>query len=505
MEEVLDKGMMERLAFAFPTSISLPDAGHSRSDNQASLLRIELANLARRENVLDERRAFRIIDEETQYLRMLQFHTFFKAGRVKVDWDYLTFIIGNQIESRIDLLLPKESEATIHTLVYKNVVDLIAQQISDTLLFDSEASLDQALSNNLRHGVIVPRFLRAVNDALNAASEGGSPLADFSEAAQSRFGKNAKLVLELREAIVLLISNFKDHWLTIDRNGPFSLQTKAMVSTLLLGVPNQESAPDAWSIAEAIIGAFQERVEEVIQEMLGEFRDGVQPRIHETIMLTHRKCNRFPSSRTTSFLDSLESNIREASEEVIGWLGVSKFEMNVEDFDIMELIRFESSSFILSDFRKLNVKYHSFERRGARVIRRDEAHRFKGAYFEAIQEIVHNLISNAFKCSGLKINTEVVFSVIVDDDDLIFRCENSFADGSFDKIILEREKGLRIIKQDRPDHIQDDVLSGFHKIKNVCSRIFGQNVVINIPPISARQKKFTIEISVEDAAGQVLA
>lgn len=505
MEEVLDKGMMERLAFAFPTSITLPDAGLSRSDNQASLLRIELANLARRENVLSDRRAFRIIDEETQYLRMLQFHTFFKAGRVKIDWDYLTFIIGNSIETRLDLLLSKESETTIHTLVYKNVVDLIAQEISDTLLFDSEASLDQALSNNLRHGVIVPRFLRAINDALSATSDGANPLADFGEAAQSRFGRNAKHILSLRETIVALVNEFKDYWLTVNRSGSFSAQTKAMVSTRLLGVSARQSALDAWSLSEEIVEEFRKNVEEIIQQMLAAFRDDIQPKMHDAIMLAHRECNRIPSNRTTSFLDSLETNIRAANQDVVGWLGVSKFEMTVDDFDIMELIRFESSSFILSDFHKLNVKYFSYEKTGSKLLRQNEAHRFKGAYFEAIQEIVHNLISNAFKHSSLKVNTEVIFSVIVDDGDLIFRCENNFAEAHFDRVISERENGLRIIKQERPDQVQDDVLSGFHKIKNVCSRVFGQDVVINIPPISPKLKRFMIEITVEDVARHALA
>jgi hypothetical protein len=150
MEEVLEKGMMERLAFAFPTSISLPDAGVTRTDNQASRLRIELANLARRETVLTERNAFRIIDEETQHLRMLKFHTFFKSGRVRVDWDHLIYSLANYIDRRFDVLQSTDSAGAIHTLVHKNVVDLISQEITSALLFDSEASLTIPRRRGLR-------------------------------------------------------------------------------------------------------------------------------------------------------------------------------------------------------------------------------------------------------------------------------------------------------------------------------------------------------------------
>ena len=81
LEEILDKGMMERLAFAFPTSIPLSSENLPRVDNQSSILRMELANLSKRENALSEVQANRIIEDETHFLRMHRFHNLFRAGK----------------------------------------------------------------------------------------------------------------------------------------------------------------------------------------------------------------------------------------------------------------------------------------------------------------------------------------------------------------------------------------------------------------------------------------
>ena len=139
MEEVLDKGMAERIAFAFPTSFSLVTKELPRIDNHASILRLELANLARREKAIDPTFAARIIEEETQFLRMHRFANFFRDGRIKVDWDHLTHNIAGAIEGQFDFILFGKSQTDLHPSILRNVVLLFSEEVSDILLFGSES------------------------------------------------------------------------------------------------------------------------------------------------------------------------------------------------------------------------------------------------------------------------------------------------------------------------------------------------------------------------------
>ncbi|MFX4697684.1 hypothetical protein ABTB21_19300, partial [Acinetobacter baumannii] len=44
---------------------------------------------------------------------------------------------------------------------------IIAQRVCELTLFESATSLERALSNNLRHGVVIPRFLKVFTDAIS--------------------------------------------------------------------------------------------------------------------------------------------------------------------------------------------------------------------------------------------------------------------------------------------------------------------------------------------------
>jgi hypothetical protein len=306
MEEIIEKGMMERLAFAFSTSISLSASALPRVDNQASILRLEFANLGLRTRVLPERVANRIIDEETHFLRMHKFHTLFRAGRVKIDWDYLKFLAEDLIRENFSFLISDTSERTIDNSVLENVIKLFSEELSDILLFDSESSLEQALNNNVRHGVLVPRFVKEFNEALVAALDYQGHPGDLSDDTYARFGGNSKLLLTLKEHITNKVNAYKDYWLTVQRDGDFQNATRQMIADITRTMGMEV---DSAKLAEAIVGEFQTRVDQVLAEAHQVFMNSVKPAVYSDISDFRVKCSQTPSKNVTAFLDLLDTSI----------------------------------------------------------------------------------------------------------------------------------------------------------------------------------------------------
>lgn len=502
IEEVTDKGMMERLAFAFSSTIKLSPSALPKVDNQASILRLELANLALRYRALNERSANRIIEDETHFLRMHKFHTLFRAGRVKIDWDYLGSLIFDLIDENFAFLIPETTDRTIDRSVLDNVIRLVSEELSDILLFDSESSLEQALNNNVRHGVLVPRFVKEFNEALVAALDYTGHPGDLSDETYARFGKHSKQLLKLKEHVTNKVNAYKDYWLTVQRDGEFQTETREMIAQIMQSI-NAEI--DSSKLSRAIIAEFKHRVERVLSDALGVLLDKVKPAVFEEISDCRVACSKSHSKNVTTFLDLLETRLQKAFEEISDWLGLAKITTDVPDFELIDLMRFEAVSLIFSDFKKLHFTHDSLFKKDGRMVPMTKEPRIRGAYFEVTQEIIHNLISNALKHSGLGMNTAINMSLRVDDSDLIFRCVNNFARKRFSAISAAADDVKRLIRNSHPSQGRKDSQSGFSKVKNVCSRVLFEEISINIPPVSERNLQYVVEIRIPNATAMMLA
>ncbi|SPP98326.1 hypothetical protein [Bradyrhizobium vignae] len=502
IEEVTEKGMMERLAFAFAPSLKLAASALPKVDNQASILRLEFANLALRHGVLNERSANRMIEEETHFLRMHKFHTLFRAGRVKIDWEFLGSLVEALIDEDFGFLVSDSADRVIDKSVLNNVIKLFSEELSNVLLFDSESSLEQALNNNVRHGVLVPRFVKEFNEALVDALDYQGHPGDLSDDSYSRFGKHSRRLLTLKEHVTNQVNAYKDFWLTVQRDGEFQQSTRDMIAAVMQTISKDA---DSHKLSKAIISEFQTQVEKILAQALEVFLHQVKPSVFGEIAECRRDCSKQPSKTVTTFLDLLETRIEKAFEEISDWLGLAKITTDVPDFELIDLIRFEAVTLIFSDFKKLHFSHGSFVKKDGKMVALPRDPRIKGAYFEVTQEIVHNLISNALKHSGLGMNTAINMAVQVDDNDLIFRCTNSFSKKRFVAISATANNVTRLIKTSLPSQGSKDSQSGFSKIKNVCSRVLFEDITINISPISERNLQYTVEIRVPNATTMMLA
>jgi len=370
------------------------------------------------------------------------------------------------------------------------------------LLFDNESSLDQALSNNLRHGVIVPRFVRAFNESVWVATDAQENLGELNDTIEAGFGVHGKHIRKLQEFVIQEVTQFKDYWLTIDRQGDFYNRTKEMIAEILAEAALERTPLASWTLAAVIVEKFKESVSFIVEKGHSVLSEDVKSSIMDEIQRTRVICN---TSRSSVFFDMFETYLRDAFDDVTKWLGLVKIETNVRDFALEDLVHFEAMSLIFSDIKKLRVRCYSYERRGSNIRRLVQSHKLRGPYFEAVQEIVHNLISNAYKYSGLEMETDIEFSTIDDSSSLTFRCVNSFAEKQAAKISDNQPEVLKILRQPRSEQRPKDVMSGFGKIKNVCNRIFGREVTISVAPLSPRSRRYIVEIAIPNGAEEAIA
>ena len=350
----------------------------------------------------------------------------------------------------------------------------------------------------------MPRFLRAFNEALVASTDAHNQSVDFVTIAQRFFAEQSQLLLQLRETITTRLNEFKDYWLVVDRNGDFYEKTRDRIGALLITQTDTGINTYSRELASQIIAAFRKDVDELLGQVLAEFTQRLKPAVLNDIHVAQQEWSN-GGGQISIFLDLLQTNTLAAFDEVSSWLGLVKVETDVPDFEVMDLVKFETVSLIFSDFNKLRVHYSSLARKDQELVRLKKDHKLSGAYFEPIQEIIHNVLSNAYRHSGLStLNTEIDISLAVDRNDVVLRCSNNFSDKNRQTIIEEIPKVLSMLRDGKRDLAKSDSKSGFFKIINVCSRVFGAEPVVNIPPISQRTSRFVVEVRIANAASEMV-
>jgi|ERR1700674_13873 len=196
-----------------------------------------------------------------------------------------------------------------------------------------------------------------------------------------------------------------------------------------------------------------------------------------------------------------------AFDEMTGWIGLWTPSGEGADFYLSELVRFETTTLVLSDFTKLSVIYAPFRRingPATRDHRQNQDFRLSGTYFEAFQEIAHNLLANAFKYSGLNMSTPIEFDLIADGDDLVVRCSNFFSDAHTASILERYPSVVAALKTSSFENAEMEGLSGFKKIRMVCSRVLGCDVSIRVAQPSAKKRRYVVEVRLPLIAPKVL-
>jgi hypothetical protein len=502
---ILDRSIIERLASALPRPRNWPREFQS-DGARVSMVRIEALRAARERHLLTSEAASAAMSQEVDQLRMLYFQGRMRTGRVRVPWDEIERTVretfGGDVATLRHLRHQRDTGSDLPDLT-ERLARFLTDRITDHILYESEVNVDQSLSNNLRHGIIVPRFLRAFDDAFQTAAE-QTTLPEWDDATlQRNFGKSGSSLIELRDFVSETMKAFVDQRLTVSRNEPFDLGLRQELVDRVLGHAQSGTARARSDRLDRAVGALARRhLKKHLTVARRHLANGTKRAVMAEVRAVRSRSREWPSQTTAAFLDCLETNLHAAFEETRQWIGVTVPRGPAIPFTLAEIVRLHllSTSFFAWD--KLRVGTKCFRQVGS-AAPAEADYALAGKYLEMFQEVVHNLLTNAFKHSGEELKTEIGLELAVLDGSLVIRCTNSIAEARVPEVIRNHGATVALARSRQGDHARRDQVSGFQKIRRAFTSALRRQPHINIPPVKAGGRRFLVEITIGHDGGVI--
>jgi hypothetical protein len=514
---VLQKSVIEVYAFAFrdkplSSKLNISTADISAADLEVCHARIRLAFLFRENKTLAADYCDRIIAEESAFRKMYRFQEVFRNSRIRIDWKYLEMEMADTLNVDFGFVfkalrtkgpIAEGSTASI-------MATIVAQRLCELTLFDSATSLERALSNNLRHGVVIPRFLRVFTDAISNQTS-SKPLSGQTNSAwyKATFSLAGQRLFELEEEIVSLISDYQEDWLKVDRDGPFYIQLVQNVSATILRRLARGHAFKFDELLNDLIVVKRTAISGVLEQSRRELNERVRPKVDSLVSVASIDVSGLDDKGSREFLDSLAINLDQAFKQVSGWISLVDFEdSQSNEFDIGDLIDEESNTFVISDRSKARIKYECYDRRGSRSIKLKDI-KVSGRAFELFDQIIHNSLSNARKRSGLRNETDILVRVTRGENDLTIWTSNNFARGQLVAMKRHQRRAKKTVAKvaERAKTRKRGGLEsykeggyGFLKVIHASEQLLGNAPIFNFPPMNDETSQFIVEIRLPGAA-----
>lgn len=497
--ELLQKSVLERLANHLFVPQTFTSTLKIDFDTKVSALRIDAARAARLLNVIDQPLYENITNYEIAQLRMLLFRSIMLHGRVQIDWEALKSEVDEQLGDQINFLSLRElkgEKVEFPQKIFDSIVDYISREIALLVLIDSAASVDQALSNNLRHGVLLPRFLRAFQDAYGTLQEEGSNQEWSDNFIVAQHDSAGGAIVQLRNNVSELIRRFVEEDLRIVAPSPLIANaSKTIASSLRSHIIGKKQKRISCGV---VLDDIKSSTSDFVRGASSKLNEEIWPAINSEIERAKEKCS---TSQTRHFLDSLEVNLDRALEEASKWINIAQVQGHVNQFSIDEIVSVELVSTQTSHSERLRVRCASADERLGDVRMRKEPHQIDGRYLEFFQEALHNLLSNAFKYSGLGLQTQVNIEFRTTSNGFLLRCENSASERRMTEIRKTFSQIAKLAASDAPRRAKLSKVSGFQRVKVLGRRTFKATPRINIPPVSKSQNRFLAEVTVKFEPG----
>ncbi|HAQ81443.1 MAG: hypothetical protein CFE30_25505 [Bradyrhizobium sp. PARBB1] len=508
---VLQKSVIEVYAYAFRDKPVGSKLNIPMADLEVCHARMRLAYLFRESETLPADYCDRIIAEESAFRKMYRFQAVFRSSRIRIDWKYLEMEIADTIDADFGFLFRTirvvGAPATGSTADI--MATIIAQRVCELTLFESATSLERALSNNLRHGVVIPRFLKVFTDAISNQTS-SKPLSGQTNRAwyEATFALGGSRLFKLEDEIISLIGDYQEEWLKVNRDGRFYQELVQAVATLII----KHIAKGHNFRFDDLVGQLIELQKRAISDILGASRNHlvgeIRPLIEKLVGVANVDIRPLNDIGSSEFLDSLTINLHNAFNQVSGWISLVDFEESrLIEFEIGDLIDEESNTFIISDRSKARIKFECVDRRSNRPIRIKDI-KVSGRAFELFDQIIHNGLSNARKRSVLRNDTEILIRVTRDVSDLTIWIGNNFAKGQLGAMRKHQARAKKIVtratrprksKGKRRVNSYKEGGYGFLKVIDACERLLKVPPVFNFPIISAEDGQFIVEIKLPGA------
>ena len=206
----------------------------------------------------------------------------------------------------------------------------------------------------------------------------------------------------------------------------------------------------------------------------------------------------------TVFFDSLQDELTESGTEIRNWIKVVVVDSDFEDFAITDLVNVELNLLYLSKPGEMNVSCRHLVHLADGTHQKIDSVIVRGKYFEPINEIVHNLISNAVKHSGMGMRTHLMMDFIIDGQDILIVARNNMTPEALIDATRTFEQAIALSRGELITEALDN-LSGFQKISRVCYERSRINPEIKIQKLTRTTRTYTVTVKIPDGAGVLLS
>jgi hypothetical protein len=518
MRELIQRKMVERIAllladrsnFAFrehgqmllrggplqKTGRATPARTPEQIDNRISIFRLEALQAAREHEAITTAEYERLRDEEQKIFRMNYFQEMRRRGRVGVDRAALIQEVVTFLEREVANLFQMQDlkKGVVTDAAFQEIlVDFVARRITTLILADADSSIDMSFTTNLRHGVVVPAFLRAFEDALADVSVRSS---DWTEPSLSRlFGQASGEIIELRKNINALLEEYVSKRLDVDHNDAFANKCVPQVRQSVAAALTLKMHADWRALAVSSVNAVLRVVRDCLVDERKCLTSQTAAEAMRLVSDAYGAAQKLDNTHYISqFFDSLQNKLHATFEEVAHWVQLVQRTPKVGRFTLDEIVNLELLTTRFSDAKRLRVRQSVMFISEEKAAATKPIH-FKGRYFEYFVEVIHNLLLNCFEHSGLDLKTNINIVVALAPHEFSIRVSNDLSEAKFIETVKNLPQTIAAAQASNPKRAREDKLSGFQKIRWRTSKAFGSvPLIINIPPVV--QRRFNIELIV---------
>ena len=505
---ILASSVFERLAGAVAARDKLSENLTARGLD-VHILRIEALRHAIKRNLLDKAYGDAEIAFEHEQARLQFFEHAMRSGRVRIPWEAVQRATKILVDGLPLDAVRSQTTNRPNSEVIRRVTEYFASEVVQYILWDSPVSIDQALSNNLRHGVLIPRFLRSFDDALLPLQPKRRSLPQWdAEALAPFFGDDAVALIELRDWLNDELKLFLDTDLTVKSGGNLDDSLRRELSTILAEVVASEEGRSE-TLEKRIATLIEASVKHTLAGASDRLGGPVRSAVFDEINRTRARLDR--RSRAAGYLDSLEGDLHVAFDDVVKWIGVAENENHYGPFELGEVVKLELMTTHLASWRRLHVSTEVIGPGQSTV-----PAMIKGEYLDLFQDALHNLLGNAFKHSGRRDSTRVRVRLQQNSGSLVLSCENDISKDKLSEVQARHRETLekarrpvnRPSKNGGPDSgrvvdpkARKDEVSGFLKMRVAFIRNLDREISITILPIGERRPRFTVELVLKNPPG----
>lgn len=485
---ILDRPIIERLASSLPSTRFVRSVQNNER-HRISLMTISAVQQAARRQLLPEVELRRRQAREVEALRFNLLQGRLRTGRVRVSWDELAQEVANLFDQDLPISAMQLSSGSQETGLTSRLANYSAGQVVAHLLEGSEHGINQALSSNLRHGVVLPRYLKAFDDALQAVWN-RLPLITWDPATvASRMGDEGARVLDLRERVSDLVKGFMDRRLTAEVDSSFAHDLQHRIRLRLTSHFSAGGSARGAVLPRQIINATRSELRIHLRAAVRALTDEVKRNINLEVKALRRSLSSRSRHQLHSYVDSLETCLNQAHDEVRNWTALVSRSGAAQPFKLPDVVALHLMSSALHAWAKLTVQNQvivdGIERHGLEI---------RGELLVFFEEVVRNLLSNAFKNSGDELKTKVAVTLVVADGRMTIRCTNAINAAKVGDVVTKHSDTVAQAQRRFVGQAQRDHKSGFQKIRLAYKKFVKAQPGINIPPVPRRSPRFMIEL-----------